>query len=93
MSLCKTILAAALLATALSGCGMLQTRTSFPEPPELLMREPESLAQTRLKEKPVLSDVAAQHAEEAKISHRLREHVLGLQDWIRRMQKADGEKK
>lgn len=57
------------------------------------MREPESLAQTRLKEKPVLSDVAAQHAEEAKISHRLREHVLGLQDWIRRMQKADGEEK
>ena len=57
------------------------------------MREPESLAQTRLKENPVLSDVAAQHAEEAKISHRLREHVIGLQDWIRRMQKADGEKK
>lgn len=57
------------------------------------MREPESLAQTRLKEKPVLSDVVAQHAEEAKISHRLREHVLGLQDWIRRMQTVDGEKK
>ena len=93
MSLSKTMLAAALLATALSGCGTLQTKTPFPTPPEELMKEPPSLASQRLKSNPLLSDVETQHAKEALLMYQTREQVLGLQDWIRRMQAADAKKK
>ena len=55
------------------------------------MREPESLAKMELKENPVLSDVAKQHAEEALLTNRVREHVRALQSWIVKMQKADAE--
>ena len=89
MSPSKTMLAAALLATALSGCGMLQIRTPFPTPPEELMKTPADLKNLKLKNNPVLSDVEAQHAKEALLTHQIREQVLGLQDWIRRMQAAD----
>lgn len=55
------------------------------------MREPESLANMRLKQDPMLSDVAKQHAEEALLTNRVREHVRALQSWIVKMQKADVE--
>ena len=53
------------------------------------MKTPADLKSLKLKDNPVLSDVEAQHAKEALLSHQIREQVLGLQDWIRRMQAAD----
>jgi hypothetical protein len=91
MSPKKTMLVAALSVLVLCSCGTQPTKTKFPEPPEILMREPESLAKMELKQNPVLSDVAKQHAEEALLTNRVREHVLALQDWIVKMQKTDAE--
>ena len=57
------------------------------------MKEPPSLASQRHKSNPPLSDVETQHAKEALLMYQTREQVLGLQDWIRRMQAADAKKK
>ena len=84
MSPKKTTLAAALLVLALSACGTKPTK--FPAPPELLMREPQTLVDNVLKDDPVLSDVATQHAEETTVFYEVREQLLSLQSWIRRMQ-------
>ena len=57
------------------------------------MREPADLKKEKLKDNPLPSDVVEQHAKEATISHEIREQLLGLQDWVRRMKKAAEEKK
>ena len=87
MSRVKTTLAAALSATVLSGCGTCPT--PFPEAPALLMREPARLSDIPLKENPLLSDVAEQHAREATLFHAVRAQLIALQDWVRRTAAAD----
>ncbi len=56
------------------------------------MREPADLKKEKLKDNPLPSDVAEQHAKEATLTHEIREQLLGLQAWIRRMQKAEEKK-
>jgi hypothetical protein len=36
--------------------------------------------------------VAEQHAKEATLAHEIREQLVGLQDWVRRMMKAEEKK-
>ena len=91
MSLKKTTLAAALSVLALCSCGTQQTKASFPQPPEILMRQPADLKDTKLKDNPVLSDVEAQHIRETTLFREVREQVIGLQAWILKMQSVDAK--
>lgn len=52
------------------------------------MREPAKLSDIPLKEKPLLSDVAEQHAREATMFYTVRAQLVELQDWVRRMAAA-----
>jgi hypothetical protein len=91
MSPKKTMLVAALSVLALCSCGTPQTKANFPTPPELLMRQPADLKDTKLKDSPVLSDVEAQHVRETTLFREVREQLVGLQNWVRKMQSVDAK--
>jgi hypothetical protein len=55
------------------------------------MRQPADLKDTKLKDSPVLSDVEAQHVRETTLFREVREQLVGLQNWVRKMQSVDAK--
>ena len=67
----------------LSGCGMRQTAIPFPDLPEKLLENPPDIAVMKLKDKPKLSDIEAQHVKETTAATIVRQQLLDLQQWVR----------